>query len=55
MEDLDGDNETKKQGLQTKFLKPEKIYQRRVLMLTPRKWHAPSIAAKGTVVQVTFK
>jgi hypothetical protein len=44
----------KKQGLPTKFLKSEKIYQRRVLTTTPREWSIPNITAKGPAAQVTF-
>jgi hypothetical protein len=54
MEYVYEDSETKKQGLPTKFLKSEKIYQRRVSPTTPREWPAPSITAKGPAAQVTF-
>jgi hypothetical protein len=41
----------KKQDLQTKFLKSETIYKRRVSTTTQRELPIPSIAVKGPVVQ----
>jgi hypothetical protein len=45
------DNETKKHGLQTTFVKSENISKRRISILPPREWPTPSIAAKGPFMQ----